>query len=597
MSTLSFSRYAPKQHLVPSAWAEENVMIPEGNARPGRISFREAPFQRGMLDIIADPMINRITFQTGAQAGKTTVALCAIGYYTEHEPRSQVLMQPTETDLKKWLAGKFDPMVEANPKLQNTYAKPRGREGVNNQTLKEFSGGAIYFAWGSPNTWRGISTPVVICDESEAYEHSEEGHPVDVLWQRNATFGDKRKLLEMSTPTVKGKSRIESSYLQGDQRRFWVVCPECRHKHTLEWENVMYDPEDVSTALIHCPECGIGFNDAERISMVRYAEADGGGWEPSKPTRGHASFQLSVLYSPLRRLRDIVETYLVLEEKRSLATFWNTVLGLTYEPTGEGAEEHELAERVEEYPAEVPRDVKILTAGVDVQRDRLECEVVGFGAGEERWNIAYEVFHGDTSDPKDGCYSELMKFAQRGFDYEGGGQMSIQGVGIDSGFNTLAIYAFVRKYTGKIPQVFALKGVGGWNREVLKASKPQKTYRGYRPAIYSVAVDILKRVQMQRLNITNEGTGYCHFPIERTSSDYFQQLTSEICLYDPRTNKWKWTKKDDGGNEALDCAIYAYATLHILKPDLESNLRHGLSGDGKPVRFKRQQRSWKNRRI
>ena len=175
--------------------------------------------------------------------------------------------------------------------------------------------------------------------------------------------------------------------------------------------------------------------------------------------------------------------------------------------------------------------------------------------------------------------------------------MFIQGVGIDSGFNTLAIYAFVRKYTGKIPQVFALKGVGGWNREVLKASKPQRTYRGYRPAIYSVAVDILKRIQMQRLNIPQPGAGYCHFPMERTSGDYFQQLTSEVCLYDPRTNRWKWTKKDDGPNEALDCAIYNYATLHILKPDLESSLRHGLSKDGQAVRFKRQQRSWKNRRI
>ena len=285
-------------------------MIPEGNARPGRISFREAPFQRGMLDVIIDPSINRISFQTGAQLGKTTVALCAIGFYTDHEPRSQVFMQPTETDLKKWLAGKFDPMVDANPNLQNTYAKPRGREGVNNTLMKEFSGGAIYFAWsGSGNTLRGISTPIVFCDEVEAYEHSEEGHPADVLAQRAATFGDNRKLVEMSTPKVKNKSRIEKSYLQGDQRRFWVVCPECSHKHLLEWQNVKYNPEDISTALIHCPECGVGFDDTERIAMVRYAEQDGGGWIAEKPTRGHASFHLNVLYSPLRRLRDIVEMY------------------------------------------------------------------------------------------------------------------------------------------------------------------------------------------------------------------------------------------------------------------------------------------------
>ena len=136
-----------------------------------------------------------------------------------------------------------------------------------------------------------------------------------------------------------------------------------------------------------------------------------------------------------------------MESKDALNVFYNTCLGETYETTGEGAEEHELAERVEEYPAEVPAGVKILTAGIDVQKDRLECEVVGWGAGEERWNIAYEVFPGDPSDPKDPCYSDLMKFCGRTFVYDGGGQMSISGVGIDSGYNTLVIYDFVRKHS------------------------------------------------------------------------------------------------------------------------------------------------------
>ena len=573
-------------------------MIPEGNARPGRISFMEMPFQAGVLDTIADPTINRVTMMTGAQVGKTLISLCAIGFYTDHEPRSQIFMQPTETDLKKWLAGKFDPMVDANPKLKATYAKPRGRDGVNNSSMKEFSGGAIYFAWaGSGNTWRGISAPVIFCDEVEAYEASDEGHPVDVLWQRAATFGDNRKLVEMSTPTVKNKSRIETSYLQGDQRRFWVVCPHCEHKHLLMWENVTYDKEDIATALIHCPECGVGFNDTERIALVRYAEKDGGGWKTSQPTRRHASFHLSALYSPLRRLRDVVEMYLDLESKESLNVFYNTVLGETYETTGEGAEEHELAERTEEYPAEVPADVKILTAGVDVQKDRLECEIAGWGTGEERWNIAYEVFPGDPSDPKDGCYSDLMKFVRKGFCYEGGGTMTVSGVGIDSGYNTLVIYDFVRKHSRRLPPVFALKGIGGWNREVLRASKPTRTYRGYRPAIYSCAVDILKRITMQRLNIKEPGVGYCHFPVERVNSDYFQQLTEEICLHDKRTHKWKWTRRSNGPNEALDCFAYNYAVLHILKPDLASNLRRGLSKTGKPVQQKRTQKTWKNKGI
>lgn len=599
MASLNFSTYAPKEHLLPSRWAEKNVLVSEGNARPGKISFREFPFQQGILDTCVDPQINRVTVQSAAQVGKTLTALCLMGYHTVHEPSSQILMQPSQSDLKKFLEGKFDPMVAGNALLEKSYAKPRGREGANNSIMKVFAGGILYFAWsGSPNTMRGISAPIVICDEAEAYESTiNEGHPVNLLRQRSETFGDRRLLLEISTPTVKGKSWIEAAYERGDKRRFYVVCPECSHKHIFEWENVMYDADDVSTALIHCPECGVGFNDTERISMVRYAKQDGGGWIPEKQTRGHASFQLSALYSPLRRLQDIVQNYLDVENDpgQNMSTFYNTVLGLTYEADGEGAEEHELAERVEEYPAEVPAGTKILTAGVDVQKDRLECEIAGWGTGEERWNIAYEIFEGDPSDPKDECYSALMKFLGKGFEFEGGGKMSVSGVGIDSGYNTLVIYNFVRKHSGQMPQIFALKGIGGWNREALTASRPTRTYKGYRPAIYSVGVDILKRIQMQRLNIAKPGAGYCHFPLDRVQTDYFQQLTEEVCLYDQRTNKWKWTRRGRGPNEAFDCAIYNYATLHILKPDLESKMRHGLSKKGGAKGFVRKQRTWRKK--
>ena len=599
MTSLNFERYSPRERLMPSDWAEQNVMVAAGNARPGRISFRENPFQKGILDTCVDPSINRVTVMSGAQVGKTMVALCLMGYHTTHEPMSQVLMQPTETDLKKWMRGKFDPMVAANSALQEAYAKPRSREGVNNTIMKEFSGGMLYFAWaGSANTMRGISTPIVICDEAEAYEHTEEGHPVNLLRQRSETFGDKRKLIELSTPKIKGKSWIESAFERGDKRRFWVICLECKHQHTLKWEGVRYDEDNVSTAKIHCPECDYGFNDTERIRMVRYAEADGAGWIPEKPTRGHASFHISVLYSPLRRLQDVVQNFLDIESdpNQDPATFYNTCLGETYEHVGDGADEHELQDRVEDYAAEVPAGVKILTAGADVQKDRLEVEVVGWGTHEERWNIAYEVFHGDTSDPKHKCYKELLQYLARGWNVEDGGKMFVSGVGIDSGFNALSIYEVVYRHGRKSPPLFAVKGVGGFEREVLKSTKPMLMQNGkLRPAVHTLAVDILKQVLMKRLNISKPGAGYCHFPTDRAGGEYFKQLTSEMLMWNPKTKRWKWTKKDHEDNEALDCAIYAYATLHILNPDLQVNRRHGYFKTDKVTRKKPTVTSIKNR--
>ena len=605
MPELNFTRYTPKEKLQPSSWAERNVLVPAGNARPGRISFREAPFQKGMLDVCADPNINRVTMMTAAQIGKTMVALIMLGYFTDHQPRSQILMQPTQTDMKKWLETKFDPMVSANGRLQSLYAKPRGREGANNSNMKTFRGGHLILAWaGSLNTTRGVSAPITICDEVDAYEHSEEGHPVDLLWQRSATFGDQRKLIEMSTPTVHEKSRIENSYYQGDQRRFWVVCPHCEDKHTLEWTQVKFDKDNVSSALIHCPKCDHGFNDTERIAMIRYAEEDGGGWEAERDCRGHASFQLSALYSPLRRLQDIVQTYIAAEANRSESTFWNTCLGETYEHKGDTADEHELAERVEDYGVEVPDGVKVLVAGTDVQKDRLECEVVGWGTGEERWNIAYEIFYGDTSNPRDKCYKDWIQYLSKGFVCANDGRMFVSGVGIDSGFNTVPVYEVIYQHGRRPPPIFALKGVGGWNRETLRSTGAQMTVTGrMRPAVHTLAVDTLKGVLMKRLNLTIDKEtgdippGYCHFPTERAGTEYFTELTSEVLLHNPRTNKWKWTKKDHDENEALDCAIYAYGTLLILKPDLQSGVRHGYFKSGKPSGKRRTVRSIKNQFV
>ena len=580
MKYLKTDKFEMRKPQPPSVWAAKNVLIPAGNARPGPISFRDAPFQRAILDAIMDATVQRITMMTAAQIGKTMIALCILGYYTDEKPMSQMFMQPTETDMKKWLSTKFDPMLDANPRLKSLYAPPRGREGTNNRILKDFRGGHLVLAWaGSTNTMRGISAPIIVCDEVDGYEHSPEGHPVDLLWRRSATFGEKRKLLELSTPTIINESRIENAYLQGDQRQFEVICSKCSEPWIFAWEHVKYDAENTETARLHCPECDHSYDDTGRIKLVRYAEKDGGGWKPHAPTKRHHSYQLSALYSPLQKLRDIVQVFVDADDAEKLATFWNTVMGVTWEKTGETAEAHELESRCEDYPAQVPKDVKILMAGVDVQKDRLECEIVGWAEGEESWNIAYEIFHGDTNNPNDQCYRGLVQFLSRGFEFESGGRMFVQSVAIDSGFNTLCVYQFVRNQANKLPRFHAVKGIGGWNREVLKGVKPQLTYKGFRPALFSIGVDISKRILMQRLNIATPSQGYCHFPSERAEGEYFNQLTSEVLLYDPKTGKRKWEKKDSGDNEALDCRIYAHAALHIHMPALDFSVHHGLRKD------------------
>ncbi|MDD0862256.1 phage terminase large subunit family protein, partial [Xylella fastidiosa] len=157
---------------------------------PGPLRLDNAPYQREPMDMLVDPDCYRVTLKWGAQVGKTMLALCVQGYCIEMAPRSQMMLQPSQGDLQAWLETKFSPLIAANQGLQRLIAKPRGRDGVNNQRMKSYPGGFLMFAWsGSPKTMRGRSAPLIVCDEIDGYERTDEGHPVSLLWQRAATFG------------------------------------------------------------------------------------------------------------------------------------------------------------------------------------------------------------------------------------------------------------------------------------------------------------------------------------------------------------------------------------------------------------------------
>lgn len=563
--------FTPPPDLLPSEWAERNVKIPVGNAVPGLIRFDNAPYQREPMDKLVDPDCHRITLQWAAQVGKTQLALCGQAYHIDMRPVSQMMMQPSEADLKTWLAAKFQPLIDSNPSLQARIAKPRGREGVNNQQMKSYPGGFLMFAWsGSPKTMRGRSAPLIVVDEVDGYEVTEEGHPVSLIWQRAATFGDQRKLLEISTPTLKGTSYIEGAFLAGDQRYFHVPCPDCGAYGPLKWGNVQWQGRDdeeaeqyPESARYCCPACGSLWDDGQRKAAIR-----AGKWVAEKPFRGHASYHLSELYSTFRRLSDIVQSYLEKRAANDLQTFVNVSLAETWEEQGEKADSHALQARAEKYAAPVPMGGLVLTAGVDMQPDRLEVEIVAWGAAEESWSIDYHVIWGDvlTPDPWD----ELEALLSSTYVHESGAHLTLSSVAVDTGGtggSTQAAYDWLKGKTGR--RIFGIKGVGGWGRPVVAAPSRKVTGKKRRPIdLFLVGTDEAKLMIMRRLNIERRGPGYCHFPVER-APEWYDQLTAETLVtrrvrgFDVR----QWHKTAER-NEALDCRVYALAALKIAAPSL-----------------------------
>ncbi|MFV1753428.1 phage terminase large subunit family protein [Phaeobacter sp. JH18-37] len=566
----------PPPDLKPSDWAEANIKIPVGNAVPGPMRFDNAPYQREVIDMTANSRCDRITLMWGAQVGKTQTALAAQAYRIGFNPVSQMMMQPSQGDLTTWLETKFNPMIEANEGLQNVLAKPRGRDGVNNQRMKSYPGGFLMFSWsGSPKTMRGRSAPFIVCDETDGYDRTGEGHPVGLLWQRAATFGDQKLLLEISTPTIKAESWIETAFLEGDQRHFHVVCPHCSHKQTLKWSQVSWCKDDdgqhlpeTATYLCEGEGCHTAWNDAERCAAIRNAEDQGGGWIAKKPFRGHASYHLSELYSCFRYLKDVVQSFLDKRAAGDLQTFVNVSLAETWEEAGDQLESSVLMARAEEFRAPVPMGAGVLTAGIDMQNDRLEVEIVAWGLGEESWSVDYKVLWGD---PLHGdVWDELDEVLAETWTHESGAELRISAACLDTGGEggrTQAAYDYARERLGR--KVFAVKGVGGWGRPIV--TQPSKIrQRGVRPVwLHSIGVDEAKVVVAQLARIPAPGPGHCHFPVNRDPA-WYDMFTAETL----RTKYLKgfpmreWQKVRPR-NEAFDCRVYAYAALSILRPNIK----------------------------
>lgn len=582
----------PPPDLLPSEWAEANVRIPVGNAKPGPIRFDNAPYQRGMLDAIKEPGVRRIDYMTGAQLGKTTIQQCITGYFIAHEPRSQIFVQPTQGDVQTFQETKLRPMLDANPAISSKMAKARGREGVNNSRIISYVGGWLMFSWaGSPKTLRGRSAPVTQADEVDGMDATPEGDPVELLAQRAATFGDEALSTRSSTPTIKGASRIETGFLEGDQRRFYVPCPHCDHPQYLKWENVTWqgrkstgigDAEEdreqahqPETAGYACESCGVVWDDGERIAAIRNAEKLGHGWKAAKPFKGHASFHAPEMLSTFRRLRDIVQSYLDKLAVDDLQSFVNVSLAETYEEKGEKADPTGLMAKAEEYRAEVPMGGLYLTAGIDQQIDRLECEIVAWGVGEESWSIGYHVLWGA---PEQGdVWEDLDDLLASTYQHETGAVLPISAALLDTGGTngmTQAAYDYAKGRTGR--RLFAGKGVSGWGRPIVE--KPQRKQSGKNARkvdLFLVGVDEAKLIVMRRLAATvasdkDGGPGYCHTPKDR-DEEWYKQLTAEklVTRYVKGQPVREWHKPDRARNEGLDCRAYAYAALKIMNPSFK----------------------------
>jgi len=446
-------------------------------------------------------------------------------------------------------------LVRSTPALRGKIKDPRARDSGNTTLHKVFPGGALTMV--GANSAAGLaSRPVriLLADEIDRFPSSAgtEGDPISLGRKRTATFWN-RKVIMVSTPTNKGASRIEEAFEGSDQRRYHVPCRHCEQFQVLKWSNVQWIDGDPETARYACEGCGALWSDADRIWAIRNGE-----WRASKPFTGVAGFAINGMYSPWTPLSDGVRDFLNVKKNPEMLRVWtNTYLGETWEDQGETVDDWSLAERREPLPS-IPDEVIVLTAGVDVQDNRLEVTLLGHGRDDETWVLSHDTLWGDPSTPQLWTALDSKLFAQ--YETESGRQLMIRSTCVDSGGHyTNAVYAYCKRNAGR--RVFAIKGVGGEGKAMV--GRPSKNNVGKCP-LFPVGVHTVKDTLFGRLKVTDQGPAYVHFS-DTLPDEYFKQLTAEkiVTRYHKGFQRREFIKTRPR-NEALDCFVYALAAHAII---------------------------------
>lgn len=549
----------PRTPLTVSAWADAHrVLSPKASGEPGPWRTTRTPYLREILNELSSSSVTqRIVLQFGAQIGKTEVALCWIGYVISHAPAPMLVVVPTLEVRKRWVKQRLDPMLTSTPAL-NELLGTRSRDAANAEDLKDFPGGILVLAGAnSPASLASMPIRYVICDEVDRFpwEAGDEGDPLGLIDERTKTF-PRRKMLLVSTPTTRGESRIESEYEKSDQRQYHVPCPHCSEYQVLRWRH-----EDGSYGLVHsattgavryvCRGCGTLIDERYKTQML-----ERGVWIARHPERTVRGYHLSGLYSPLGLGFTWAELWRKWEDAHgdtaALKRFINTTLAETWEERGESIGEMALIARLEDYPSRLP--VRLLTSFTDVQKDRLETTLVGWGADEEAWVLEHLILDGDTD--AGAVWEDLA-------DYLNTHAVTI--AGIDAGYNTNMVYDFCSTRGWALPT----KGVTGMHRPLIEDEKRrrQRLRQRRRRGNYSepLGVDQGKALVYSRLRLTEQGRGFVHFPRTADFDDeYFAQLGAEKLVTKTHGGRMRqvWVQTRPR-NEALDCLVGNYAVMRL----------------------------------
>ena len=574
----TYELFRPPRRRTVSQWADENrILVSDSSSEAGRWRTDRAPYQREIMDAFTDPKIYEIDVMASAQVGKSEIQLNMIGEAVDEDPGPMMYVQPTKEMAEDYSKRRIAPMISACPTLREKFYAAKGKDSNNTISMKLFPGGSLaIIGANSPTDLASKPIRYFLCDEIDRFPDSAgtEGDPIALAERRTETFRHNRKIVKCSTPTIKGKSKIEKAFMKGTQEEWRTECPHCRSFSFIRFDDIRFDREEfrdedgkkdwiVTNARWRCPVCQREIPEAEakRLPAKWFAR------NPKALANGIRSFRLSAFMSPWSDWRDIALSFLhAKDDPQLLQVFHNTMLGESWELRENNSEPQQLYGRREHYNAQVPTGVLVMTMGVDTQDNRLEYEIVGWDRDEQSWGIQRGIIPGRPDAP--GVWEEIDNLLEQEWEMANGMTLRISATFVDSGGHfTSDVYRQCARR--EMRRVFAIKGEPGEGKAYVRLMKKEKDApKGTR---FMIAVDSGKEAILYGAGVEEPGARFMHFPVGDDRGydlEFFRGLLSEKQMLVRRRgqNVITWEKIHER-NEPLDCRNYARAAYKFFHWD------------------------------
>lgn len=557
----------PQERLPIAEWAEKYRRLPRGRSVQ-RWDNDRMPFLRGIMAALDDDHPAPIVcYIKPSQTGGSMVAANWIGRTIHQNPASMLALFPGEKEAGKWVRGVLNPMLRSTRELKAILPPGRKRSRTeDDSTIKEkhFPGGVLYTGSGNiANDLAQITVRYGLMDDADRIPANipGEGDPAELLIGRT-TIDPLRKVLIVSSPTDEDNSRVNRYWEASTQDRWYMPCPRCSAMQVLTFDNLEWPDGKPTLAVYRCEHCEATIEHHQKTGMLSAGE-----WRPTHPERENEvkGFHTNGLMTPIGLGFTWAEHAAAWDRARGkpekVRVFYNTRRGEVVKSEKVRLAWEAIAARREPYSVlTIPPGYVLLTAGVDIQANRIEAGIVGWARGERAAVIDHTVFWGDPTRPE--VWQMLDAYASKSIVNSFGIEMRISAMAVDSGNWQHEVLNFTRERRAR--NIFATKGSSVRSRQPI--GRPTLVDHNRRGHIekrgaeqYQLGVTVIKRTLYARLAADAEALPserLVRFPAD-LPDEFFRQLAAE--RYDERDG---WVKVYDH-NEVLDIITMAFgAAMH-----------------------------------